>query len=313
MNLIEKKASRFFKSLHNSEHEEFGTSVITYVKPDITSNPLLTAPWNVYEAAVHHEQLLFLVSRESPLTIEITELTQWRVKVFHDLYRQLGLFSDFPDQAVSAAAKSLAFVAKPYAKADKDTLYGATSLIRNLLDDFSEAANAPAVALAPGLTAIVTELERVNNRIHTLLVQRDQAMAQLELLGKRVDVRADVDQALVNVIDAINSAYNVNELGAKDPAVSTPLRNAATTLHGFISHLENILARRGHKHANPSKPQNPDNTLPPAPRSKTQPPGANPPTLNPAHHNPPPVGVRKDPPPDTPARRLFRTLTCPPF
>ena len=288
------------QKFRNSEHEEFGTDVIVYLKDDIISVPILVPLWDIYEAAVKHEQLLFLTSKESSQTVEITALHKWRVKLFHYLYDTFDLYAEFPDQAFSNAAKTLAFIVKPYSGADRQTLFGMTSYVRNMLQDLNATVNAAAVNLIPGLSPVLVELERVNSRIDSLSAARDQALAQLELLGKRIDIRADVDKALFNLVEAINSAYNVNELGAKDPAVSEPLSRAALKLHGFISHMEKMLARRGHKHsssstpASPSDPnsptQNPNTTLPPAPNTPPQNPDTGTPNINPDDLNPPAVG-----------------------
>ena len=300
MALIIVKSLRLFQKSRNGEHEGFGSDIIVYLKDDIISVPILVPVWDIYEAAVKHEQLLFLTSNESPQTVEITALHKWRLKIFHHVNNDFGFYAEFPDQALSNAGKTLSFIVKPYSGADKQTLFGMTSYVRNMLQDLNSTVNAAAVNLIPGLSPVLVELERVNSRIDSLSAARDQALAQLELLGKRIDIRADVDKALFNLVEAINSAYNVNELGAKDPAVSEPLSRAALKLHGFISHMEKMLARRGHKHsssstpASPSDPnsptQNPNTTLPPAPNTPPQNPDTGTPNINPDYLNPPAVG-----------------------
>jgi hypothetical protein len=283
--------------------------MIQHAKADVISNPMLVASWNAYEAVVHHEQLLFLTSRESPQTKEIDDCDTGRDGILREIHRQLLFHSKSQDADISHAAKVITHVVKPYDKAHKLALYEETSYIRNMLDDLGEAANAALIALLPGFPAMLANLATFNNRLDELYIERNLALDEIAKLGKRVDVRHDADAALYNLVDDINAVYKVNALGAKDPAVSAPLERVESIIRTITAKLEAVMARRHHHKpaaapdkpgetppaappAPPTDPQNPDNTLPQAPDTPPQTPDVTPPAIDPDELNPPAVGER---------------------
>ena len=305
MLLIIPEKESLIRRFDNGDHNNLVTDLVLHSKADMIQIPLLSEPWNLFEAKVHHEDLLFMISRESPQTKEIDESDTGRNKTLREIIHELKYqLTQSDDADVRSAASTLLLVTRPYATAYERPIFEKTGYIRNMLTDLKVTANAVLVNKVPGIAALVLKLETLNNRFDTLYIERNLALDEIAKLGKRRNVRKYVDRAMFDLIDAINGVYIVNELGVKDPGVKQKLVKFESLIRTMIAKIKESMARRHqHKKANPDDPnkkpstpkppaQKPDNTLPDAPTTPPQPPVATPPTINPDDLNPPAVGER---------------------
>jgi hypothetical protein len=299
--------------LRNGEHAEFGTSIVDHIKVFIIAVLKLVLYWNRYETAVNHENLVFRISAESAESKLIAKADKERDSLFNEIRHELQYFTKNNNAAIKDAAEKLLFILKTYGDATKKNLFEETKFIQNFLADINKAANAPFLALLPGIAALLQQLEAINTQLYELYQQRLQALEAIEELGKPADIRKEVDETLADLIDHINVVYEYNEMTDKDPDIKSNLESAASYLKGLIAQTERVLSRRDHHHkkttsppetppATPPEtpdtppatpdtpPQNPDTNLPAAPDTPNQNPVAVPPPINPEDLNPPAAG-----------------------
>jgi hypothetical protein len=236
----------FFSRLHDGEHAGFGAKIVERLKAALSGITLVAPLWDVYEAYVHHELLMFKISKASPETMDISATDKSRDGTFREVRRLINFYATDADPAAKQAAIALQFVIRPYDDAADRNLFEETTFIRNCLADLNKPANAQNIAALPGLSALLTRLESLNNHLDDLYTQRLEALEEIKALGKRVDVRSDVDNALIEIFQAINALHRSNELGAKDPALKATLEQSAEFINALIDQLQKVLAHRGH-------------------------------------------------------------------
>ncbi|MDR2496431.1 MAG: DUF6261 family protein [Tannerellaceae bacterium] len=326
--LLETQIVNFLHQLRDDEHLNYALTLITDIKVDVTSIPSLVPSWNGFETITHQEDLIFQLSKASPETRSISEDDKLRDSTFKEAKRLLHYYSYSPDAARKAAADALLFVVRSYKVSDKRNLFGETVYLRNFINDMKKPANAAHVALIPGLGEMLIDLEAANGRVDSLYNQRLHTLEELETMGKRVDIRKDVDAALINLLSSINTVYHYNDLMAKDQTIKTTLEHVAMRIKGLTDKLSLIIAQRkgrnkkdsegenkpgdkpgnkpdnkpGDKPQNPIDPptpggpdaptdqQNPNITLPTAPDTEDQNPSDQPHHLDPNEH--PSMGER---------------------
>jgi hypothetical protein len=243
---------------------------------------------------------MFKLSKASPETKEISETDNSRDSAFREMKRLVDFYANDADPIVKQAATALQFIIEPYKSAASRNLFEETAFIRNCLADINKPENAQRIAALPGLSALLTRLATLNDRVDVLYTQRLQALEEIKTLGKRADVRGDVDNAFIDILQAINIQHRACELSGNDPALKAALEQSAAFINALIDQLRKILARRGHSHktTEPSEPstppdeatQTPDTSLPEAPDTPDQAPVATPPAINPDDLNPPAAG-----------------------
>jgi hypothetical protein len=270
--------NQFFKYLHDGEHAGFGAKIIAQLKAVLATVTLIGPLWDAYEALVQHETLLFKLSQASPETQEIAETDKARDGVFQEVRHRLLFYANSTDPTVKAAAMALLFVLKPYEGAAKRELFEETTFIVNLLADFSKPVNAQYIAAVPSLAELIAELASLNEHLDILYTQRLRALEDLKQLGKRADIRKDVDHAFNDLLEAMNSTHHYLLLSNSEPAVRATLEEAALFINALVDQLHKILAHRGHRKAKEEDKtdegtQTPDTTPPappPPPESGTQ-------------------------------------------
>jgi hypothetical protein len=294
--LIDYRITGFFHALHDDEHLNFGVTLLDDIRTDITGIPALAPAWTEYEATVHHENLLFQVSKASPETREITVEDKVRDGAFRQTRRLLKYYANSPEAARKVAADELLFMLKDYNVADNRNLFGETAYIRNFLAECAKPVHAAQIAALPGLGELITDLTTANQIVDNLYTQRLHTVEELEALGKRVNVRKDADRNLISVLKGINTVYHYNEMTTKTPAVTTALERAAMRFNGLVNKLSLVIAQRGGKRHkieeddNNEETQTPDTTNPPAPATPPQAPDTTIPPINPEDLNPPSAG-----------------------
>ena len=308
--LLNTQLFRFFRLLHDGEHAGFGAKLVAQLKALLASVTLIGPLWDAYEALVHHEILMFKLSKASPETQEISDTDKLRDGSFREVRRRLHYYANGADLGMRQAALHLLFILKPYDNADERNLFEETTFIRNLLTDINKPANAQDIAALPGFAELLVTLETLNNKVDALYTQRLQEQEEIKQLGKRANVRRDVDNACVSLIEAINSTHQYLTLSGTDAAQKANLEESAAFIEALVDQLQKVLSHRGHHKKKddetddggtttpttppttpptppPSTPdgqQNPDTTNPAAPDTPNQNPGTGPHPLDPNEH-----------------------------
>jgi hypothetical protein len=298
--LINTKISQLLRSLHDGEHINVGTRIVENVKTGLAGIPQLTADWNAYEGVVHHENLMFKVSKSSPETQAISDADRGRDALFRETKHRLLFYLDDEDAAIKHAAGELYNVLKPYDRAAKQNLFEESKFVENFIKDINKPVNAQHIALVPGLGPMLAKLDTLNNRVADLYDQRIKTLNELAALGKRAYVRRDADRTLISLLEAINVVHRYNSMGAPDANIASKLESAASYINGLVDKLREILAKRGGKRKHkPGGTQKPDATNPAPPSAPPTDPN-NPPTdpnNPPTDPNNPPTDPNNPPPP----------------
>jgi hypothetical protein len=309
--LINIQVRTLLKSLHNGEHFRFyDSAIIKTLAPLMTSLPQMSGMYNALKTVFDREDALLKLSQGSILTKDIRFLNGKRSVYYSYLWASVAVFR-YENLAsnIQQAVETLEFLRNTY----KDLLYAnyadMSGMMINFLQDCEKPAYKPSIQLL-GLTEIVNKIKAAEEEFDTLYDERAFNKEQIADLGKLVEVRPEVDDAFVTLIDAINFTWTANEMGAKDATLRANLIEAKDHIAAAIHQAELVLARRGHHKAkeddkkdegaqapdttNPpapeTPPQQPDTTNPPAPDTPPQQPDTTIPPINPEDLNPPAAG-----------------------
>ncbi|MDR2496673.1 MAG: DUF6261 family protein [Tannerellaceae bacterium] len=242
--LLNTRQIGFLNILRDEEHLFYGQTLRDEIRDDVLSVSELVPVWNAYEPVLHHEGLLFQVSKASIETATIAKEDRLRDVTFREVRRLLKYYSKMGSSPAKEAADSLLFLMHTYDAADHRNIFGETAYIRGLVADFGRPEHAAMVDTVPGLRELLAILASANEKLDLLYNQRLHAREELEALGKRVNVRKDADRALVRLLGAINTVYEYNELKAQSQALRDVLQRIAMRINGLGDKLRLIMAQR---------------------------------------------------------------------
>ncbi|MDR2498520.1 MAG: DUF6261 family protein [Tannerellaceae bacterium] len=234
----------FLHDMHAYEHSKYCSSLIDHIKADVMSIPELVEVWEEFEPLVEHENLIVRASKESIETQAIATDDKRRDLTFREIRRLLKYYSKLDDLPINADAKDLLFLMRHYDGTERQNLFSEMAYINKFLNEFNSSEQAAKVNAIPGLREMINYLTSTNDRFEELYNQRMIALERLNSLGKRVNIRKDVDKALINLLSTINVIYRYNELSSKDPAIKEKLEGVANKVNALHEQLLQIMAQR---------------------------------------------------------------------
>jgi hypothetical protein len=308
--LMSISVKNLLRKLHNGEHYRFfDIAIIKALVALMPSVPQASGIFNALKTVFEKEDALYKLSLGSILTKDIRSFNDKRSAFFAYFWASVAIARYKNIAGFVAAVETLEFLHNIYKDMLRANYYEMSGMMINFLEDCEKPAYKPSIQLL-GLTDIVDEIKAAQEEFDNLYEERSTDKGNLADLGKLAEVRVEVDDIFVTFIDALNTTWTANELGAKAPTLRTKLLEAKGVITNAISEAELVLTRRGHHKAkeedkkdegtqapdttNPpapeTPPQQPDTTNPPAPDTPPQQPDTSFPPFNPEDLNPPAAG-----------------------
>jgi hypothetical protein len=152
------------------------------------------------------------------------------------------------DAARVQAAEALTKIMDNFADISRAPMTEVTALITNMVQDLKQPKLEPAVTLLDAADAI--EQLRVDNETFLrLYYERAEGQEDERDEGSLREARTLVDQAFMNLTEAINVFYKVNEQQhPKDPEISASLEEIIHVINSYIHQYEAIYTRRNPKY-----------------------------------------------------------------
>ncbi|MDR2496214.1 MAG: DUF6261 family protein [Tannerellaceae bacterium] len=244
--LISISVKTLLKKLHNGEHFRFyDAAVIKALAALMNGLPQVSGMYDALKTVFDREDALYKISRASILTHNIGYLNGKRSAYFSYLWASVAIFKYEGSQADMQAVETLEFLHNTYKDMIRSNYYEMSGMMINFLQDCEKPEYKPSIQQL-GLTDIVNKIKASEEEFDTIYDQRAYNQEQIADLGKLTEVRPEVDEAFITLIDGVNSAWTANELGAKDPAVRTKLLEVKEHITAAIHQAELVLAHRGH-------------------------------------------------------------------
>ena len=268
MDVLNKNITGMFHKLHVNEHVKAHEDALEIIKPNAENIPEVKESLNTYEASVERLALIFRHSPESPETKQIAGFDERRDELWIGGQKIIKLYLNSPDPLVRTAADVLRILMNAYGNVPHFSLYGETGSLKHAINNLKKPENQAKVTLVPGFTALISELETVNNELDILYKQRFQESEAVKQLGKLGDHLPVVDKLLINLFRALNTVYNYNEMTAKLPELKATIERIALYTDALFDQLRKVLSRRSPE---PDGKQKPDPTDPTGPTDPTDP------------------------------------------
>ncbi|MDR2495557.1 MAG: DUF6261 family protein [Tannerellaceae bacterium] len=233
------------RKLHNAEHFEFfANGIIAGLQSLIASVASLAGIFDALKIVFQKEDAMFKLSQASILTSDITALHEKRLALFSFFWHYVTIFKYLGDTAKALAAEKLLFLKNTYKDLPTAAYQDVSGLMTNFLQDCESNAWKPYIQLT-GLSFLVTQMATDNEAFRDLYRERSIDQEHVAGMGKLAEIRVDMDNAFDAFVDAVNVAWQANEIGAKDPAVRAALISAREIITAAIHQAELNLAHRG--------------------------------------------------------------------
>ncbi|MDR2496221.1 MAG: DUF6261 family protein [Tannerellaceae bacterium] len=270
------------RRLRMGEHEYFYSAIIAALTALVGAIPSLVPAFTVLKNKVALEAELYKIVLASALTPELLFLHRQRVSAF-GLFRHTVGHAEFSKVAAILQAHN---ILRPLVNTYKNMVKGSYMKISGMFTNFvidCEKAEYNSFIQTLALVLLLAEIKDVNNEFKDKFLARAMDKENVSRKGKLADVRPEVDDALEIFVDAINSAYALNELGAKDPTLRANLTGLIVPINAELTEVKNVLARRGH-HSPHGKEDEGSQTDIIDPEADTQNPSDEPHHLDPNEH-----------------------------
>lgn len=225
----------YLYQLRNEEHFQFGRDVIALV--NITGvEPKVSAFVDAFAAILRQEDEAIEQIRKSQFTDEIAAADRSRDRIFYGITEQVRSLSRHFNPAISEAATRLAnFPMLTYGPVAKKNYATQSAKIYNLLQELRDNYTEECVTLA--LVPWLDELERINNTVDDLIIQRvGETASRTKLVMKEVRPRAD--EAYRALVEAVEALYVVAKMNLGGDGVGSP-----DLYEGFIARLNAMIER----------------------------------------------------------------------
>ncbi|OUO51536.1 hypothetical protein B5F77_10190 [Parabacteroides sp. An277] len=207
--------------MDNGAHYMYHSNTLANVKKDSHISTKCTKFITPYEAAIGNEDAVLVISQKSLISDQIAEADRVRDEAYRSYRNTVKAMVSLPVANLAEAAKILAQHIKDYRIDPKMQLDKETGLLRNFTADLTGKFAEQVATL--NLTSVVEELAEANERVNTLIVERDKENASRQV-GLTKQTREKVDEAYRELIQVIN-AYVLIE-GEADYAAFIDNQNA---------------------------------------------------------------------------------------
>ena len=197
--------------MNNGAHFTFVSNILARAEADTAVKGKAADQVNNLKAAVSAEDEALKISQKSLLTDEIAKADNDRDALYAGYKKAVEAFLAMPIADMAQAAKVLAQHIKDYKINTADQLDKETGLLVNFITDLEDKYTAQVTKL--GLTAFVTNLKEVNERVRTLTLQRTNEKMGVTV-GALKAARTASDTAYRALVKMVNALALV--LGEKD-------------------------------------------------------------------------------------------------
>ena len=197
--------------MNNGAHFTFVSNILARAEADTTVKGKASELVSNFKAAVTAEDEALKISQKSLLTDEIAKADSDRDALYAGYKKAVEGFLAMPIADMAQAAKILAQHIKDYKINTADQLDKETGLLVNFITDLEDKYTAQVTKL--GLTAFVTNMKEVNERVRTLTLQRTNEKMGVTV-GALKAARTASDTAYRALVKMVNALALV--LGEKD-------------------------------------------------------------------------------------------------
>ena len=251
MGILNTNISFLLSHLYRNEHVKAHEDARDAIKIGVETIPEAKKRLDEYDAGVERLNLIFKHSRESPETKQIVGFDKRRDELWLVGKRIIKLYLKSSDLLIRAAADGLRILMNAYGNVPHFNLYGETGSLKHAISNLKTPENQAKVALIPGFSALIDELEAVNNSLDILYKQRFLEAEAIRQLGKLGDHLPVVDKQLINLFHALNTIYEYNEMKAELPELKATIERIALNVDALFDQLKKVLERRSVKKEKP--------------------------------------------------------------
>ncbi len=235
---------KYLKRARNAEHYWLQEELLKAIPAEFVTKYQLSALRAAYSDAFEKEDYVYLQTRGYATTKELVEKDGERDR----LYRLIRLTIRGKALSLNAgeaeAAGKLAFIMKPYVGATSKADAENTALVSDLVKKF-ESSEVSGYVETLGLTEAVSKLKTANTEFAALYSHRADEKRIKAVTEKLTAVRKQVDDALFDLIRAINVFYSANALGEKDATKEAEFGAVIDAANAIILQFSETLSRRG--------------------------------------------------------------------
>lgn len=209
--------------MNNGAHFTFVSNILARAEADTTVKGKASELVSNFKAAVTAEDEALKISQKSLLTDEIAKADSDRDALYAGYKKAVEGFLAMPIADMAQAAKILSQHIKDYKINTADQLDKETGLLVNFISDLEDKYAAQVAKL--GLTAFVTNLKEVNERVRTLTLQRTNEKIGITVGALKTARTASDDayRALVKMVNALALVFGEKDYTAFIDYVNTEI------------------------------------------------------------------------------------------
>ena len=209
--------------MNNGAHFTFVSNILARAEADTAVKGKASELVSNFKAAVAAEDEALKISQKSLLTDEIAQADSDRDALYAGYKKAVEGFLAMPIADMAQAAKILSQHIKDYKINTADQLDKETGLLVNFISDLEDKYAAQVAKL--GLTAFVTNLKEVNERVRTLTLQRTNEKIGITVGALKTARTASDDayRALVKMVNALALVFGEKDYTAFIDYVNTEI------------------------------------------------------------------------------------------
>lgn len=207
--------------MNNGAHFTFVSNILARAEADTAVKGKASELVSNFKAAVAAEDEALKISQKSLLTDEIAKADSDRDALYAGYKKAVEGFLAMPIADMAQAAKILSQHIKDYKINTADQLDKETGLLVNFITDLENKYSAQVAKL--GLTAFVTNMKEVNERVRTLTLQRTNEKIGITVGALKTARTASDDayRALVKMVNALALVFGEKDYTAFIDYVNT--------------------------------------------------------------------------------------------
>lgn len=209
--------------MNNGAHFTFVSNILARAEADTAVKGKASELVSNFKAAVAAEDEALKISQKSLLTDEIAKADSDRDALYAGYKKAVEGFLAMPIADMAQAAKILSQHIKDYKINTADQLDKETGFLVNFISDLEDKYAAQVAKL--GLTAFVTNLKEVNERVRTLTLQRTNEKIGITVGALKTARTASDDayRALVKMVNALALVFGEKDYTAFIDYVNTEI------------------------------------------------------------------------------------------
>ena len=209
--------------MNNGAHFTFVSNILARAEADTAVKGKASELVSNFKAAVAAEDEALKISQKSLLTDEIAKADSDRDALYAGYKKAVEGFLAMPIADMAQAAKILSQHIKDYKINTADQLDKETGLLVNFITDLENKYSAQVAKL--GLTAFVTNMKEVNERVRTLTLQRTNEKIGITVGALKTARTASDDayRALVKMVNALALVFGEKDYTAFIDYVNTEI------------------------------------------------------------------------------------------